>query len=145
MTGDYLMWRFKKDLNLNCLKKSLAFVKTGSKVDSLFYKVDFGDNWKIYSNYDQMVINIENIELPKIFYRDCSLYTSNAWIECGHGKTFHFYKTFIFCQFLHLDMTPFFRTEPHLYHKYGKIIFRSGNLYSVCSPGNQDYQEIIHF
>ena len=23
--------------------------------------------------------------------------------------------------------------------------FRPGNLYSRCSPGNQDYQKIIHF
>ena len=25
------------------------------------------------------------------------------------------------------------------------IIFRSGNLYLLCSPGNQDYQKIIYF
>ena len=24
-------------------------------------------------------------------------------------------------------------------------IFRLGNLYLLCSPGNQDYQKIIHF
>ena len=44
-------------------------------------------------------------------------------------------------------MTPFFhRTCPLLYHKFkNMIIFRSGNLYSLCSPGNQDYQKIIYF
>ena len=40
----------------------------------------------------------------------------------------------------------FFRTDPLLYHKFeNMVIFRSGNLYSLCSPGNQDYQIIIHF
>jgi len=39
-----------------------------------------------------------------------------------------------------------FRTDPLLFHKFGNIVFfRSGNLYSLCSPGNQDYQKIIHF
>ena len=38
----------------------------------------------------------------------------------------------------------FFRTYPLLFHKFGNIvIFRSGNLYSLCSPGNQDYPKII--
>ena len=42
--------------------------------------------------------------------------------------------------------TPFFRTDPLLYHKFGNmVIFRSGNLYSLCSPGNQYYQKIIFF
>ena len=37
-------------------------------------------------------------------------------------------------------MTPFFRTAPLLYHKFeNMVICRSGNLYSLCSPGNQDY------
>ena len=32
----------------------------------------------------------------------------------------------------------FYRTDPLLYHKFGNmVIFR--NLYSPCSPGNQDY------
>ena len=40
----------------------------------------------------------------------------------------------------------FFRTDPILCHKFvNMVIFRSGNLYSRCSPGNQDYQKIIHF
>ena len=39
----------------------------------------------------------------------------------------------------------FLRTGPLLYHKFDNIvIFRSGNLYSLCSPGNQDYQKIIY-
>ena len=25
------------------------------------------------------------------------------------------------------------------------VIFRSGNLYSLSNPGDQDYQKIIHF
>jgi len=34
----------------------------------------------------------------------------------------------------------------HWYHKFDNmVIFRAGNLYSLCSPGNQDYQKIIHF
>jgi len=40
-------------------------------------------------------------------------------------------------------MTPFFigRTQ-----KFGNmLIFRSGNLYSLCTPANQHYQEIIIF
>ena len=42
--------------------------------------------------------------------------------------------------------TPFFRTRPLLYLKFENIvIFRSGNLYSLCSPGNQDNQQIIQF
>ena len=41
---------------------------------------------------------------------------------------------------------PFFRTDPPLSHKCENIvIFRPGNLNSLCSPGNQDYQKIIHF
>ena len=44
-------------------------------------------------------------------------------------------------------LTPFFyRTYPLLYHKVGNmVIFRSGNLYSLCSPWNQHYQQIIYF
>ena len=39
-----------------------------------------------------------------------------------------------------------FSTDPLLYHKFENIvIFRPGCLYSLCSPGNQDYQKIIHF
>ena len=35
---------------------------------------------------------------------------------------------------------------PLLYHQFENIvIFRSGNLYSLCSQGNQDYQKIIYF
>ena len=38
-----------------------------------------------------------------------------------------------------------YRTYPLLYHKFGNMVFvRSGNLYSLCNPGNQDYQKIIH-
>jgi len=38
----------------------------------------------------------------------------------------------------------FFRTDPLLYHKVeNMVIFRPGNLYSLCNPGNQDYQKII--
>ena len=38
-----------------------------------------------------------------------------------------------------------FFVGPLLYHKFGNmVILRSGNLYSLCSPGNQDYQKIIH-
>ena len=43
-------------------------------------------------------------------------------------------------------LTPYFRTYPYLYHKCGNmVIFRPGNLYSLCSPGNQEYLKIIHF
>ena len=43
--------------------------------------------------------------------------------------------------------TPFFyRTYPLLNDKFANtVIFRSGNLYSLCSPGNQHYQHIIYF
>ena len=38
-----------------------------------------------------------------------------------------------------------FLPYPLLHHKFENIvIFRSGNLYSLCSPGNQNYQKIIH-
>jgi len=34
----------------------------------------------------------------------------------------------------------FYRTNPLIYHKFGNmVIFRSGNLYSLCSHGNQHY------
>ena len=40
----------------------------------------------------------------------------------------------------------FYRTYPLLYHKFkNMVIFRPGNSYSLCSPGNQDYQKIINF
>jgi len=39
----------------------------------------------------------------------------------------------------------FYMTYPLLYKYENMVIFRSGNLYSLCSPGNQDYQKIIHF
>jgi len=40
----------------------------------------------------------------------------------------------------------FYRTDPLLYHKLGDmVIFRPGNLYSLCSLGNQHYQKIIFF
>jgi len=40
----------------------------------------------------------------------------------------------------------FYRTDPLLYHKFGNmVIFRAGNLYSLYSPGNQDYTKITHF
>ena len=38
----------------------------------------------------------------------------------------------------------FYRTDPFLYHKFGNmLIFRSANLYLLCSPGNQDYPFLI--
>ena len=42
-------------------------------------------------------------------------------------------------------MTPFFyRMCPLWCHKFGNmVIFRSVNVYSLCSPGNQHYQKII--
>jgi len=41
--------------------------------------------------------------------------------------------------------TPFFMMNPLLYHKLGNmVIFRTGNLYSLCCPGNQYYQKIIY-
>jgi len=44
-----------------------------------------------------------------------------------------------------LGLDPVFRTAPLLYHKFGnQVIFRLGNLYSLCSPGKQDYHKIIH-
>ena len=47
-------------------------------------------------------------------------------------------------RFADLISTPIiFRTDPLLHHIFGNmVIFRSGNLYSLCSPGNQDYQKI---
>ena len=49
-------------------------------------------------------------------------------------------------------MTPFLgRTEfcikfGNMVSKFGNmVIFRPGNLYSLCSPGNQYYQKIINF
>jgi len=40
----------------------------------------------------------------------------------------------------------FLSTDPPLYHKFeNMVIFRSGNLYSLCSPGNQHYQKNIYF
>jgi len=40
--------------------------------------------------------------------------------------------------------TPFFIARAH--HKFGNmVIFRPWNLYSLCSPGNQDYQKKICF
>ena len=43
-------------------------------------------------------------------------------------------------------LTPFFRKHPLMCHKFeNMVMFRPGNLYSISSPGNQDYQKIIHF
>ena len=40
----------------------------------------------------------------------------------------------------------FYRTYPLLYHKIGNmVICWPGNVYSLGSPGNQDYPKIIHF
>ena len=40
----------------------------------------------------------------------------------------------------------FYRTYPLWYHKFGNmIIFPPGNLYSLCSPGNQHYPKVIYF
>ena len=45
-----------------------------------------------------------------------------------------------------VSMTPFLRTEPLSYHTFeDMILFRSGNLYLLCSPGNLQYQKIIYF
>jgi len=45
----------------------------------------------------------------------------------------------------HFDAV-FYRTYALLYHKFGNMIFfRSGNLYSRRSPGNQHYHKIIYF
>mgnify|MGYP006944958493 CR=1 FL=1 len=39
-----------------------------------------------------------------------------------------------------------FKTYPLLYHKFeNMVVVRPENLYSLYSPGNQDYQKIIHF
>ena len=62
-----------------------------------------------------------------------------AVIETGTAR----YNTLV-CQ-EHLDAV-FYRTDPLLYHKFeNMVIFRPGNLYSLWSPGNQDYQKNIHF
>ena len=46
---------------------------------------------------------------------------------------------------IHIDAV-FFRTGPLFYRKFeNMVIFRSGNLYSLYSPENQDYHKIIHF
>jgi len=43
-------------------------------------------------------------------------------------------------------LTPFFRAYRFLYHKFeNTVIFRSGNLHSLCSPGNQHPPKIIFF
>ena len=43
-----------------------------------------------------------------------------------------------------ITMTPFFR-GPTLYHKFeNMVLFRPCNLYSIWSPGKQDYHKIIH-
>ena len=48
--------------------------------------------------------------------------------------------------FMENARTPFFRTDPPVYHKFeNMIIFRSGNVYSLCTPENQDDAKIIHF
>jgi len=48
--------------------------------------------------------------------------------------------------FLVILLTPFFRMDPLLYHKFeNMVIFRSRKLYSLCSPENQGYQKIIYF
>ena len=40
----------------------------------------------------------------------------------------------------------FYRTDPLLYHVFENVVtFRYGFLNSICSPGNQHYQKIIHF
>ena len=40
----------------------------------------------------------------------------------------------------------FYRTDQLLYHKFrNTVIFLSGNLHSLCSPGNQDYQKMTLF
>jgi len=40
----------------------------------------------------------------------------------------------------------FYRTHPSFAPQIWEyVIFRSGNLYSLCSPGNQHYQGIIYF
>ena len=40
----------------------------------------------------------------------------------------------------------FYRPYPFLYHKFGNmVIFRPENLYSLCSPENQDSQKLINF
>jgi len=45
-----------------------------------------------------------------------------------------------------ITKTPFFRTDPLLYHIFeNMVIFRPRNLYSRRSPRNQEYQKIINF
>jgi len=44
------------------------------------------------------------------------------------------------------DKTPFFIGRAHFCTtNLRMVIFRSGSLYSLCSPGNHDYQKIIKF
>mgnify|MGYP000402043990 CR=1 FL=1 len=52
-----------------------------------------------------------------------------------------------FLKLVAILMTPFFIGRTHFCSTKLRIrvIFRSGNLYSLCSPGNQDYQKIIYF
>ena len=43
------------------------------------------------------------------------------------------------------DDAVFYRTYQLSYHKFGNMVFfRSRNLYSLCSPGNQDFQKSIY-
>ena len=54
---------------------------------------------------------------------------------------------FSFMNFLGINISDavFYRTWLILYRKFGNMVFfRAGNLYSLCSPGNQDYQKIIY-
>ena len=69
---------------------------------------------------------------------DCDLDEFDVVAECGSDADGGDVQKFEanMAQVYKIVITPFFRTAPLFYHKFGNMaIFRSRNLYSLCSPG----------
>ena len=78
---------------------------------------------------ENTVISNAEVELPNIDISTCIIDGSKNAIcpLCSKDAVF-------------IGRTHFFTTNTE-----NIVIFRSGKLYSLCSPGNQDYQKIIHY
>ena len=69
----------------------------------------------------------------------------DSWIVL---RGLHYDSNDLFLQYRpgYYTIDAVFRTGPLLYHTFENMVFfRPGNLYSLCSPGNQHYHKIIYF
>ena len=108
----------------NVLVKNVALLGEFTQVENFHFDVGAGSDWSCSAVINgQMTIFGGNEQ--KLYSTQISVVESCQLRRLGT-----------------LPMTPFFRTDSLLYQKFeNMVLFRWGNVYSLCSPENQDYQK----